>query len=743
MPKAIFSDDSLGPVRVPTTIAHRQWIARRRLVMRRERDFVVLGALALIGASMLLSYFIARNLALFAPGYSPTDRVASLVLLLSEVYTTVQGLGYYLSVAQAARIPNVARQTRLARLDMPGIAIYIATYDEPAEIIEATVNAVALLDYPQKQIYLNCDHQSAAQAEQVADIARRYGVTFIHRTPNTGFKAGGINTFIQRLGRDLPAVELLCIFDADSVPTPTFLREVIPYFLDEPRLAFVQAPQFYGNTTASLVAEAAGQQQTTFAHYISEGKQQAQAMFFCGTNVVFRVAALRDIGGLCTTSVTEDFATSLALHRRGWRSQYCNAAYVTGLGPTTLQAYWTQQGRWALGNLQAFLAAIPQIAFRRGFRPAQRWEYFLSGAYYFVGLNTIITLVAPTLYLLANVRPLILSPLVYVVAYLPHVLLANWFFFATMGRRGFRPRVLFLAQCLSFVTFPVYAASAVAALLRRPRAFAVTPTGATADALPWRALLPHLLLGALLAAAILVGIARFLREGDLALVVNVLWCAYHLMLLSTVLLFRLPPLVPLARHRDRRLHRGVQRAGDHIRPGGGKGDRRHLAGVEGDAVLDELAGRSRLLSEGAHAAGDEIMRAAVRIVESDGLACLDGGAGRDELPDAQLNGGAAGSPGRVGAATGAQQQQAEREERDAEFVHGKADPFICPLERDAEPGEDPQRGGPPEAEQHREKQPTRHRQCPAGKAPRPHDPHLAQEDAVKGRAEDRMQEDAR
>src|SRR5579875_3257270 len=169
MPKSVFSEESLGPVRVPTTQSHQIWMSQRRLIARQERDFVVLGAAGLIGASVLLCYFVIRNLALFAPGYSPPDRVSSLFLMLSEIYTALQGLGYYLSVMQAARVPNVARQTRLARLDVPPVAIYIATYNEPAEVIEETVTAVSLLDYPNKQIYVNCDHQSGEQAAMVAE----------------------------------------------------------------------------------------------------------------------------------------------------------------------------------------------------------------------------------------------------------------------------------------------------------------------------------------------------------------------------------------------------------------------------------------------------------------------------------------------------------------------------------------------------------------------------------------------
>ena len=542
MSEASFSEDSVGLVRVATTESHYDWLRRTQGAQaHHQRSSLALVAFAMLGVSALLFYFIVRNLAVFTPGYTILDRVSSILLLLSEVYVTLHGMGYFLNVIHAARAPNVARQTRLARLNAPAIAIYVATYNEPAAIIEETVTAVTLLDYPNKHIYLNCDHQTAEQAAQVAAIARRHGVHFIHRTPNSGFKAGGINAFINRLGRDLPAAELLCILDADSVPTPTFLREMIPYLLEDPRLAFVQAPQYYGNGAASPVAAAAATQQTVFGNFISEGKQASDAMFFCGTNVVFRLAALRDIGGLRIDSVTEDYATSMLLHRRRWRSQYCNAAYVTGVGPTDLRGYWTQQSRWSVGNLESCRSALWQILFARGFTLGQRWEYLLSGSYYLVGVNTVVTIIAPTLYLLGNIRPLLMSPIVYIIAFLPNVVCANWFYFATMGQRGFTPRQLFRAQSLTFITFPVFVGSAVAALLGRKRAFAVTPKGAGAT-LPLSAFWPHITLGLLLIAAIIVGLFRFVHEGNLALIVNVLWCAYHLNLLSAARHFNQPEI---------------------------------------------------------------------------------------------------------------------------------------------------------------------------------------------------------
>ena len=231
----------------------------------------------------------------------------------------------------------------------------------------------------------------------------------------------------------------------------------------------------------------------------------------------------------------------MKLHARGWRSQYCNSAYVIGMGPTTLHAYWTQQGRWALGNIESFLAALPAIFFQRGFTVLQRWEYLLTGTYYFVGWNAFIAMLCPVLFLLFNAHPLVLSPAVYLLAFVPHVIVANWFFFFLMGKRGYRPRVLFLSQCLTFVSFPVFMGAAVAALIHRKRPFAVTPKD-VGSVLPRQQLRWQLGGMGVLGIAIIVGLVRLVISHDLSIVVNILWCVYHAVLLSTIFLFNKPEL---------------------------------------------------------------------------------------------------------------------------------------------------------------------------------------------------------
>jgi len=133
----------------------------------------------------------------------------------------------------------------------------------------------------------------------------------------------------------------------------------------------------------------------------------------------------------------------------------------------------------------------------------------------------------------------VISPLIYLLAYVPQVIVSNWFFFFTMGHRGFEPRKLFLSQCLVVATYPVYAAAAMAAALHQKRAFAVTPKG-VGQTLPWSALRWQILTFLVLAAAVIAGGIKSVLSLSPVLAINIGWCIYHGILLSMGLRFNLP-----------------------------------------------------------------------------------------------------------------------------------------------------------------------------------------------------------
>ena len=99
--------------------------------------------------------------------------------------------------------------------------------------------------------------------------------------------------------------------------------------------------------------------QTVFYRFIQPGRNHFNAAFCVGTNVVFRRAAVDDIGGMYTDSKSEDVWTSLMLHERGWRSVYIPDVLAVGDAPETIEAYTKQQLRWATGGFEILLHAQP------------------------------------------------------------------------------------------------------------------------------------------------------------------------------------------------------------------------------------------------------------------------------------------------------------------------------------------------------------------------------------------------
>lgn len=72
----------------------------------------------------------------------------------------------------------------------------------------------------------------------------------------------------------------------------------------------------------------------------------------CGTSSVARWAAVREIGGIPKSSVTEDYLLTLTLQSRGYKTVYLNEPLSEGLAPEGLSEYITQRARWCLGMMQ-------------------------------------------------------------------------------------------------------------------------------------------------------------------------------------------------------------------------------------------------------------------------------------------------------------------------------------------------------------------------------------------------------
>jgi len=487
-------------------------------------------------------YLAARLLSLDIGAFTIPGLIMASWLLTAELFVAFHGMGYLASIVKATRARERAHTPMLAPYTSAPVAVLVASFNESEEVLEETLASASAMDYPNFQIYLLDDSTREENRAIAARVAARYRAQLVTRTNRAGYKAGAINDLLPSLTQPFIAV-----LDADQRPIHSWLREIVPQLEADPTLAFVQAPQVYVNHDGKPVALAAFFQQAVFYEYICEGKNASNAMFCCGSNVVLRREALLSIGTdvdgrrhyFDETSITEDFATSLRLHAKGWRSRYVNRTYVVGMGPETLAAYFTQQTRWAMGTVGVFRKMVRAFVRNpRSLSPGQWWEYFLSGNYYFIGFMNFLFMVASVGFLVFGIRPVHLSTTVYLSLFIPYFVFSFGVFLFGMRVRNYPFKGTWIGTALAFGGWWTFMKASITAALTAKQTFSVTPKG-TGGSVPLKGLIPQVTMFALCCMAVVSGLLHlgFDDQFDLTYVVTASWAAYHATLTGTLLFY--------------------------------------------------------------------------------------------------------------------------------------------------------------------------------------------------------------
>jgi len=203
-------------------------------------------------------------------------------LLLAETYSFGESLLYALTMWNS-------RRRRPAPVAPAGrtVDVFIATYNEPLEMVLTTAIAARDMTYPHETWIL--DDGDRPDFRRAAELV---GVGYITRGPEWEgrqrfAKAGNINNALF-----VTSGEFIAILDADQVPEPRFLDRVLGYFDDE-EIAFVQTPQQFWNVDPR---DPLGSHADLFYGPIQQGKDGWGAAFFCGSNAVLRREALMALG---------------------------------------------------------------------------------------------------------------------------------------------------------------------------------------------------------------------------------------------------------------------------------------------------------------------------------------------------------------------------------------------------------------------------------------------------------------
>jgi cellulose synthase (UDP-forming) len=259
------------------------------------------------------------------------------------------------------------------------------------------------------------------------------------------------------------------------------------------------------------------------------GKNKFNAVFCVGTNVIFRRAAIEEIGGMYTASNSEDIWTSLMLHRRGWRSWFVAETLARGLAPDNLVSYFKQQFRWSYGGFEVLFRG--GIFRGKGLTLDQRFQYLLTGTNYLLSLPALIFMVIPSLYLIFGLSPIRSDMSTWLIHYAPFYVLIVLVTVLQTG--GFK-----LSSMISSIAVaPVHMRALVMAAIGRKASWSVTNAGRSG--IPGVGLvLPHVALLLLNVMSVCIGVAAIRhRNVDVAGIAFALfWAAVYVLLLGRIVI---------------------------------------------------------------------------------------------------------------------------------------------------------------------------------------------------------------
>src|SRR4051812_2480167 len=244
---------------------------------------------------------------------------------------------------------------------LPSVTIQLPLYNE-MYVADRLIAAVCDIDYPRALLEIQVLDDSTDETQSIAELAvRRYAaqgidIKYYHRSNRVGFKAGALEAGL-RTARG----EYIAIFDADFIPTTDFLTRLMPHFAD-PKVGMVQARWGHINQDYSLLTKI--QAILLDGHFVLEhgGRNRSGRFFnFNGTAGVWRRTAIADAGGWQHDTLTEDLDLSYRAQLRGWRFVFLSEVIAPAEVPVEMNAFKSQQHRWAKGSIQTCRKLLPGI----------------------------------------------------------------------------------------------------------------------------------------------------------------------------------------------------------------------------------------------------------------------------------------------------------------------------------------------------------------------------------------------
>lgn len=449
----------------------------------------------------------------------------------------VFSIGYALLTVFNAWRRQVPPPRRVPAGAEPAVAVIVPTCGEPVPMVLRTVTSVLDQDWPVDRllIVVSDDGHDPALAAAVADLPVVYHEPPPRYSPGRdgAAKAGNLNSAVAMLGARFPEIRYIETRDADDeVGSNGFLRLVIGQLEADDRLAFVQTIK----ETQVSAGDPFNNRESMFYRGQMLARNAANAVFPCGSGVVWRRSALHEIGDFPTWNLVEDLQSGVEALRRGWQGCYLPIVGAVGQhSPEDVPNVYKQRGTWAIDTVRLIVWGK-----LRGLNLRQR-AHFAEMLLFYLNAFTVIVYVPSILCSLLGWTPLDSTAIDYLAHMVPFVLATEaWMLVVNQPyndrrRRQRQPiRALWRVRIMWTGMAPIYMKASLQALFGGPNRKPVYKVTRKQDDLRWH--WRHTLPQTTLVLAFIFVLMYALRHGTLPslslLVGAVYWGGLNVVLLS-------------------------------------------------------------------------------------------------------------------------------------------------------------------------------------------------------------------
>ena len=243
----------------------------------------------------------------------------------------------------------------------PTVTIQLPLYNEH-NVAARIIDAAASMNWPQDRLEIQVLDDSDDSTKDIVSARVKHwqtkGISIyaVRRTSRDGFKAGALANGLSKAKG-----EFVAIFDADFLPAPQFLENVLPYFIHN-GIGMVQARWGHLNAEQNLLTRLSAT--LLDGHFVLEhtARHRSGRFFnFNGTAGVWRRQCIDDAGGWQHDTITEDLDISYRAQLKGWTFVYLKDLVTLAEVPEHMRAFKTQQFRWAKGTAQTAKKVLPLI----------------------------------------------------------------------------------------------------------------------------------------------------------------------------------------------------------------------------------------------------------------------------------------------------------------------------------------------------------------------------------------------